>query len=160
MRLCLSATLITLVFSLGCASTNKEPRVVRTQIITVPDGALVEFNGKPAGRAPAHITLPQDEHGNLTEKAELLILPNSDQPALFPQRRVFDPSARDERVPNRILVDMTKGSTNYTQVASGAAAQAETSTSTRKSARPPVPYTNRGKPTQSVGLDRWSPGIY
>src|SRR5688572_4148521 len=98
MRLCLSAALIAL--GIACATNKNEPRVVKTQVITVPDGALVEFNGKPAGRAPAQIILPQDEHGNLTKTAELIIVPNSDQPTLIPQRRVFDPSARTERVPN------------------------------------------------------------
>jgi hypothetical protein len=156
MRLCLSVILIAL--GIGCATNKNEPRVVKTQVITVPDGALVEFNGKPAGRAPAQIILPQDEHGNLTKTAELIIVPNSDQPTLIPQRRVFDPSTRTERVPNRILVDMTKGSTNFAQAATGAATQIETQT--KKSSRPPVPYANRGKPTQAVGLDRWNPGIY
>lgn len=156
MRLCISALL--LVFGIACTTNKNEPRVVKTQVVTVPNGALVEFNGQPMGRAPASIVLPQDEHGNLTESAELLVLPNSDQGTIFPQRRVFDPKARTERVPDRILVDMTQGSSNYTAVASGSAAQMETAT--RKNRLPPVPYTDRGKPTQAVGLDRWNPGIY
>jgi hypothetical protein len=155
MRFCLAATLIAL--GLACATT-KEPRVVKTQVVTVPDGALVEFNGKPAGRAPASIILPQDEHGNLTQTAELIAQPNSDQPTLYPQRRIFDPRNRTERVPDQILIDMTHGPTNQTQLARGAATHIESET--KKSIRPPVPYTNRGKPTQAVGLDRWSPGIY
>lgn len=156
MRLCLSAILIFL--GIGCATNKNEPNVVKTQVVTFPDGALVEFKGKPAGRAPAEIILPQDEHGYLTEMAEVIVVPNSDQPELYPQRRVFDPRNRTERVPNRIMVDMTRGSTNQTQLAS--TRQNHVETETKKGPRPPVPYVDRGKPTQAVGLDRWNPGIY
>jgi hypothetical protein len=156
MRLCVSALFIAL--GVGCATTKNEPRLVATEIVTVPEGALVEFNGKPAGRSPAIIVLPQDEHGYLTEPAEILILPNSKQPALFPQRRILDPKARTDRVPDRLLVDMTHASTNFTQVASGRPTHVETAL--RKSTGAAVPYTDRGKPTQAVGLDRWTPGIY
>jgi hypothetical protein len=156
MRLCLSAILI--VFGVACATNKHEPNVVKTQVVTFPDGALVEFNGKPAGRAPTQIILPQDEHGYLTEVAEVIVVPNSDQATLFPQRRVFDPRNRTERIPNRIMVDMTRGSTNQVQLAT--AAQNQVETETKKGPRPPVPYTDRGKPTQAVGLDRWNPGIY
>ena len=156
MRLCLSATLI--VFGIACATNDKGPTPVKTQVVTFPDGALVEFNGKPAGRAPAQIILPQDEHGNLTETAEILVVPNTAQHTLFPQRRVLDPGTRKDRVPDRIMVDMTRGSTNETKLANGTATHVESET--KKSPRPPVPYTNRGKPTQAVGLDRWTPGIY
>ncbi len=156
MRLCLSALL--LAFGIACATNKNEPRVVKTEVVTFPDGALVEFNGKPAGRAPAAIVLPQDEHGYLTERAEIVVIPNSKQPTLFPQRRVFEPKLRTERVPNRVLVNMTEGSTNSSQLAMGAATHIEVAS--KKSPRRTVPYTDRGKPTQAVGLDRWNPGIY
>lgn len=156
MRLCLSAILISM--GIACATNKNEPTVVKTQVVTFPDGALIEYKGRPAGRAPTEIVLPQDEHGFLTEMAEVIVIPNSDQPELFPQRRVFDPRNRTERVPNRIMVDMTRGSTNQAQLAS--TAQNHIETETKKGPRPPVPYTDRGKPTQAVGLDRWNPGIY
>ena len=157
MRLCLSATLILL--GVGCATNQKGPNLVKTQVVTFPDGALVEFNGKPAGRAPTEIILPQDKNGNLTEVAEILVVPNSAQHTLYPQRRVLDPRTRKDRVPNRIMVDMTRGSsTNEIKLASGTGTHVESET--KKGPRPPVPYTNRGKPTQAVGLDRWNPGIY
>lgn len=150
--------MLLIVLGLGCATNKNEPQFVKTQVFTVPDGALVEFNGKPAGRAPAAIVLPQDERGYLTERAEVLVLPNSDQPTLFPQRRIFDPKARTERVPNRVLVDMTRGGTNEVRLARDTGLDVESKS--KKTLRPPVPYTDRGKPTQAVGLDRWSPGIY
>ena len=155
MRFCLAASFIAL--GLACA-TQKQPQFVKTKVVTFPDGALVEFNGKPAGRAPAYLILPQDEQGNLTQTAEIVVLPNSDQATLYPQRRILDPRTRTDRVPNQILVDMTHGPTNEAKIARAPAPQIETET--KKSVRPPVPYTNRGKPTQAVGLDRWNPGIY
>ena len=135
----------------------RDPGMVETQVISYPDGALVEFNGKSMGRAPAKIVLPQDEHGRLTERAEVLVIPNTAQPTLFAQRRVFEPGERTERVPNRILVDMSLPGTN--SIASGRAPTTHVEKDTEKSLRPPVPYTERGKPTQAVGLDRWKPGI-
>jgi hypothetical protein len=147
-----------MALGIACATNNKQAHVVKTQVVSFPHGALVEFNGKAAGRTPADIILPQDAEGNLTEKAEVLVLPNSKQPELYPQRRVLDPRTRKDRVPNRIMVDMTRGSTNEMKVASTAVTHVESES--KKGPRPPVPYANRGKPTQAVGLDRWSPGIY
>lgn len=154
MKLCVTASL--LVIGIGCAT--RDPGAIQTRIVTFPDGALVEYNGKPIGRAPAKITLPQNAEGRLTEKAEIRVLPNSDQTTLYPQIRNFDPSSRTERVPNQILVDMRAGGTNQVALASGQATHVETET--KRSTRPPVPYTERSKPTQAVGLDRWKAGIY
>lgn len=144
------------LLSSGCISS--EQSVVKTQVITYPDGAIVEYNGQRIGRAPAEVTLPQDENGRLTERAVLRVIPNTEQGTLYAQERVFDPSRRTDRVPNRVMVDMTLGDTNA--VASGSAPMAEEEKSLEGIARPAVPYVNRGKPTQAVGLDRWKPGIY
>jgi hypothetical protein len=156
MRICVAASLIAL--GIGCATPMRGPGMVETQVITYPDGALVEFNGESKGRAPAKIVLPQDEHGRLTERAVVRIIPNTAQPTLFAQNRVFEPTERTDRVPNRIFVDMTLPGTN--SIASGRAPTTHVEKDTEKSVRPPVPYTERGKPTQAVGLDRWKPGIY
>jgi len=147
--------------ALGVGCMTRDPGMVQTQVVSFPDGALVEFNGQPMGRAPAKITLPQDSEGRLTERAEVRVLPNSNQPELYPQVRTFEPPktmARTERVPNRIMVDMTRGGTNEMRMARRETAQTEKDSKRR--ARPAVPYTERSKPTQAVGLDRWKPGIY
>ena len=157
MKVCVSAILIAITaFGLGCVSSKQG--IVETEVITIPDGALVEFNGEKRGRSPAEIVFPQDEHGRLTERSVVRIIPNTGQPTLFAQDRVFEPGERVERVPNRIMVDMSLPGTNV--VASGHSPTTHVEKDTEKSVRPPVPYTNRGKPTQAVGLDRWKPGIY
>lgn len=150
----ISAALV--VLGVGCVSSG--PKVVKTEVITVPDGALVEFNGQPHGRAPAKVIFPQDEHGRLTERAVVRVLPNTDQPTLYAQNRVYEPGERRDRVPDRIMVDMTLRGTNSVDAAATSTTHVERDT--EKSVRPAVPYTNRGKPTQAVGLDRWKPGIY
>ena len=104
--------------------------------------------------------LPQDEEGRLTERAEIRVLPNSNQPELFPQSRIFEPSAHDTRVPDRVMVDMTRGGTNEVRVTETAEVQTEGENLKAKAPKHPVPYTERSKPTQAVGLDRWKPGIY
>lgn len=156
MRICVAASLI--VLGVGCALPMREPGMVETQVLTYPDGALVELDGQSKGRAPAKIVLPQDEHGRLTERAVLRVIPNTAQGTWFAQQRIFEPGERIERVPNRILVDMTLPGTN--NVAAGKPATTHVEKDTENSVRPPVPYTDRGKPTQAVGLDRWKPGIY
>jgi hypothetical protein len=159
MRRFFAASLMALgALGFGCATPVREARMVETQVVTFPDGALVEFNGESKGRAPAKIVFPQDEHGRLTERAIVRVIPNTAQPTLFAQNRVFEPGERTDRVPNQILVDMTLPGTN--NMASGRPPTTHVEKDTEKSVRPPVPYTNRGKPTQAVGLDRWKPGIY
>ena len=155
MRICLAA--LCLALGVGCATRN-ERRVVKTQVISFPNGALVEYNGQRLGRAPAEVTFPQDDHGRLTERAVVTLIPNTHQPMLFAQQRVFEPGERIDRVPDRIMVDMTLAGTNT--VAAGGPATTHVEKDSETSVRPPVPYTNRGKPTQAVGLDRWKPGIY
>ena len=140
----------------GCISS--EQRVVKTQVVTFPDGAIVEYNGERVGRAPAEVVLPQDENGRLTERAVVGIIPNTDQPTLFAQERVFEPRQRTDRVPNRVMVDMTLAGTNA--VASGRAPTTHVEKDTEQSVRRELPRVDRGKPTQAVGLDRWNPGIY
>lgn len=144
------------VLGVGCVSSG--PKLVKTEVITVPDGALVEFNGQPHGRSPAKVIFPQDENGRLTERAVVRILPNTDQPTLYAQNRVYEPTERRDRVPDRIMVDMSLRGTNSIDAVGTSTTHVEHDTET--SVRRPVPYTNRGKPTQAVGLDRWKPGIY
>lgn len=155
MRISLAAFLIAL--ATGCVS--RDPAVIKTQVVAFPDGALVEYNGQNIGRAPAKIVLPQDENGRLTERAEIRLLPNSNQDHLYPQQRIFEPGTRIDRVPNRIMVDLTRTGTNGVRLASGSAPEVETNAND-KSPRRAVPYVDRGKPTQAVGLNRWKPGIY
>ena len=144
------------VFGAGCVS--RDPGMVKTQVVAFPDGALVQYNGENMGRAPAKIVLPQDENGRLTERAELRVLPNSEQAHLYPQQRIFEPGTRVERVPNRIMVDMTQPGTNEVRMARAKSTHIESESETSVSRS--VPYVDRGKPTQAVGLDRWKPGIY
>jgi hypothetical protein len=153
-----AATLVIAVGLLGTGCISSNQNVVKTQVVTFPDGAIVEYNGQRMGRAPAQIILPQDEHGRLTERAVVRIIPNTDQPTLYAQHRVFEPGERMDRVPNRVLVDMTLAGTNT--MASVKPSTTHVEKNSRESVRPSVPYVNRGKPTQAVGLDRWKPGIY
>jgi len=127
---------------------------VKTQVLTFPDGAIVEFNGEYLGRAPAEVVLPQDPNGRLTGRAVVRALPNTQQPSLFAQTRVFDPIDRVDRVPNRIMIDMRLKNGSLPP-------EWETThveTATKSSPRPKIPYTERSKPTQAVGIDRWNPG--
>jgi hypothetical protein len=156
MRGCLLTVLI--ACGLGCALPARDPGMVKTQVITFPDGALVEYNGQSMGRAPAKVILPQDEGGRLTQRAVVRVIPNTDQHTLFAQQRVFEPGERIERVPNRIMVDMTIPGTNT--IVNGRPPTTHVEKDTERSVRPAVPYVDRGKPTQAVGLDRWTPGIY
>ena len=132
--------------------------MVETQVITFPEGALVEFNDEKQGRSPAKIVFPQDENGRLTERSVVRVLPNTDQATIYAQHRVFEPGERTDRVPDWIMIDMTKAGTN--SVPNQRPPTTHVEEDSEKSVRPPVPYVDRGKPTQAVGLDRWKPGIY
>src|ERR1043165_3105567 len=108
MRLLVAGTF----FALGIACVMRDPAPVKTQVVTFPDGAIVEYNGRAVGRAPAAVVLPQDENGNLTERVVVRALPNTAQPTLFAQSRTLEPGGRNERVPNQIMIDMTLHDTN------------------------------------------------
>jgi hypothetical protein len=153
MKLCWAATLV----ALGMACVMRDPAMVKTQVITFPDGALIEYNGTPHGRAPAEVILPQDSSGRLTGHAVVRALPNTAQSTLYAQSRVFDPSNRTDRVPDRIMIDMTLRDINA-PASIGESGSVETST--KASARTQRKPVDRGKPTQPVGLDRWNPGIH
>lgn len=150
------AALVVLMLGAGCVSGRREGPI-ETRVITVPDGALVEFDGKPVGRAPAKIILPQDELGRLTGSAEVLALPNSEQHHLIAQRRVFTPAERVDRVPEKIMIDMTLGGTNAAPVEIAREEPPHIETGKAAGKRK---YIDRGKPTQAVGIDRWNPGKY
>jgi hypothetical protein len=146
-----------LVIGSGCVVHDQVP--IKTQVRTFPEGATVEFNGHPVGRAPAAVILPQDTNGRLTERAVVRAVPNTAQTTLVAQSRVFEPGTRRDRVPDYVMIDMTLPDTN-TPVAQLAAApaQVERASTNSRPARPKP--TDRGKPTQPVGMDRWNPGIY
>ena len=147
--------------ALGIACVSRDPGPIKTEVHTFPDGGIVEFNGQRVGRAPAAVTLPQDSNGRLTERSVLRALPNTAQVTLHAQNRVLEPSSRTERVPNRILIDLTQpginGSDANLQVAQ-TQIKSSGSTGTNQSKRPR--RSDRSKPTQPVGIDRWNPGIY
>ena len=144
--------------ALGVACATHDRKEVSTQVVTFPDGAIVQINGKSVGRAPAKITLPQDEYGHLIGRAVVRAVPNTKQPTLFQQVRVFDPSERRDPVPNQIVIDMTLPGTNITQEAIATSIAEETRPKVRK--RAPYTHVERSKPTQPVGIDRWNPGQY
>jgi hypothetical protein len=146
-----------LCLALGCVLHDKSP--ITTQVVTYPEGAVVEFNGRQLGRAPTEVVLPQDTNGRLTEKAVLRAVPNSAQPMLIAQTRVLDPGDHTDRVPNRILIDLTLSNASAlvpTNLNGGTYVE-KGSTNSRPIRRRPV---DRGKPTQPVGIDRWNPGVY
>src|SRR5688572_25803564 len=95
---------------IGCVTPKSGP--IKTQVVTYPEGAIVEFNGLPVGRAPAAIILPQDNNGLLTERTVLRAIPNTAQTTLYAQSRVLDPATRKDRVPDQILIDLTQRDVN------------------------------------------------
>ena len=155
MRLLLAGTWIAL--GLACA-THHQKGPLKTEVVTFPDGAIVEFNGKPVGRAPTAVVLPQDSNGKLLERVTLRALPNTRQDMLFAQTRTLEPSSRDERVPNRIMIDMRVHDTNTLAGSKATVEAVNTSWKTNKTIRSRP--ADRSKPTQPVGIDRWNPGIY
>jgi hypothetical protein len=141
----------------GCVVHDQVP--IKTQVRTFPEGAIVEFNGRSVGRAPAAVILPQDTNGRLTERTVLRAVPNTAQTTLLAQSRVFEPGSRVDRVPDYVMIDMTLPDTNSAalQLASAPPRVERESTNSRPVRAKPV---DRGKPTQPVGIDRWNPGIY
>jgi len=147
---------IMIAFGIACATHDTS--LIQTEVITYPKGALVQYQGHSLGRAPVTITLPQDHAGHLTEHAEVRAVPNTEQPALYAQNRVFDPSNRLDRVPDRIMIDLNMHASNMIVMPEQVTTHVERDSSSSISAKPkPI---DRGKPTQAVGIDRWSPGNY
>jgi hypothetical protein len=145
-----------LALGTGCVVHDKVP--IQTQVRTFPEGALVEFNGLPVGRAPAAVTLPQDTNGRLVERSVLRAIPNSEQKTLMVQSRILEPGERNERVPDYVMLDMTLPSTNSPASTLSPGSTVESGRGAGHSLRPKP--LDRGKPTQPVGIDRWNPGIY
>jgi hypothetical protein len=108
MRLLAAGTCI----ALGIACVSRDPSPIKTEVHTFPDGGIVEFNGRRVGRAPTAVTLPQDTNGRLTERTVLRAVPNTAQTTLYAQSRVLEPSTRTDRVPDRIMIDLTRRGTN------------------------------------------------
>jgi hypothetical protein len=145
------------VAALGAACATQEQKPIGTQVVTVPDGVFISCNGTNAGRSPAVIVLPQDANGRLTGRAEVRAMLNNYQTNdahLFAQTRIFDPETRIDRVPDRIMIDMTLPVGTNTLSADASTEQVIP----EKNPFPgKIPYTERSKPTQAVGLDRWNP---
>jgi hypothetical protein len=151
-------SLVCLLVGTGCVGVVRDNVPVKTQVTTYPEGATVEFNGRPVGRAPAAVVLPQDTNGRLIERTVLRAVPNTAQPMLVAQTRVLEPT-REDRVPDQILIDLTLRDTNSPIDSTIQATNNPpfASTNSRPSRTRPL---DRGKPTQPVGIDRWNPGIY
>ena len=157
MKFCLAAAMA--VLGVGCV-TNQSDKPIATQVVTYPDGALVEFNGEPHGRAPAEIILPQDEFGRLTGSGVVRAIPNTEQGHLYAQERLFEPGERQDRVPHKIMIDMTLRGTNTIPPEAVIAAEVPRVETPREKHLRRIPYVERSKPTQAVGIDRWNPGKY
>lgn len=130
----------------GCVSNS--PEVRRTQVVTFPEDALVFYNGQELGSSPTMITLPQDENGYLLGRSVVEAIPAEEYSRLQAALKVFEPGTRRDRVPDRILLDLTGyQSTNFV-----------VEMLENPEAPPPVrkrgiPFTPRSKPTQVVGID-------
>lgn len=143
----------------GCAVGKSGQGLVRTQVVTYPDGALVEFNGQHAGRAPTEVILPQDREGRLTQPARIVVWPNTDQGTIFAQSRVFDPATRTDRVPDRIMIDMRFRDTNAPAApAEGSPIRKEMEGRVYGKSLVNPKRPDRSKPTVPVGMERWNPG--
>jgi hypothetical protein len=143
------------MIALGIACATRQKNTITTRVVSFPDGALVQYNGTNAGRTPVKIVLPQNEHGFLSSKAEVRVIPNTYQTNLIAQTRVFDPETRYDPIPAQIMIDMTLPGTNSPSTQSVTPTQADES---HPQFPGRIPYTERSKPTQAVGLDRWNPG--
>ena len=133
------------ILTSGCVSNS--PEIRRTQVVTFPEDAIVFYNNEELGRAPAMITLPQDEHGRLVARAVVRALPRDDQPYLEPATRIFEPM-RQGRVPDRIMLDLTGyHGTNFV------VEMEENPVAPPPPRKPKYTYTPRSKPTQVLGID-------
>jgi len=108
-ELCLLGCL--LFVSSGCSS-SKELR--QTQVVTFPKGGIVEYNGKRMGQEPVMITLPQDEKGNIAARSVIRASPTEGMK--FAETKILEPGNRLDRVPDRIMLDLSP----YVEMASGA----------------------------------------
>jgi hypothetical protein len=87
----------------GCVFPHHGP--IQTEVITFPKGGIVEYNGRRMGKEPVTLVLPQDSAGWLTNRVEVRALPSDE--SLYAQSRVLDPATRYDRVPSRILIDLS-----------------------------------------------------
>lgn len=141
-RLCVAACFAAVLT--GCVSNT--PEVRRTQVVTFPEGGIIEYNGVELGKAPAMITLPQNEHHELIGRAVVRAIPR--EPHREPATRVFEPGERKDRVPDRIVLDLTGyQSTNFVHI------MRENPIAPPPPRKPKYTYTPRSKPTQVIGID-------
>ena len=128
----------------GCVNVQ---RPLTTQVVTFPEGGMVEVDGKSYGKEPAKIVLPQNEKGQLTGKAEIRVFPPNNQ--LHATSKVISPELTPDytnRVPGRILLDLSAvpNSTNKVDLV-------EYKKKQRHAARAIKAYEPRSKPTRPVG---------
>lgn len=90
----------------GCLVNREGPR--RTQIVTFPEGGIVEVNGKRYGKEPVTVELPQNEKGELSGRVEIRALPTATH--LHAQTRVLDVDNPNYKVqvPGRIMLDLSE----------------------------------------------------
>lgn len=134
------------MFMAGCVSNS--PEVRRTQIVTFPEDAIVIYNGQELGSSPAMITLPQDEQGRLMGRSVVQAIPAEPHSRLNPATKVFEPKGRHDRIPDRVMLDLT--GFNTTNFVVEMQENPEAPPPPRKTG---IPYTRRSKPTQVVGID-------
>lgn len=141
----LSATLAAgLVFLPGCVNVQ---RPLTTQIVTFPEGGIVEVDGKLMGKEPTNIVLPQNEKGQLTGKTEIRVYPPHGE--LHGAMKVISPENNPNytnRVPGRIMLDISAipDSTNKVNLL-------EYKRKQRQVARAARAAEPRSKPTRPVG---------
>lgn len=92
-----------LLFLAACVRPHQGP--IETKITTFPHGGIVEINGHAYGKEPYTLALPQDSSGRLTTNVVIRALPRED--GLYPGTKILDPAKRVERVPSKVMVDMT-----------------------------------------------------
>lgn len=145
-KLFLCGFTLALSFLTGCVSNS--PEVRRTQIVTFPENAIVFYNGQELGSSPAMITLPQDENGRLVGRSVVQAIPAEPNSRLSPARKVFEPQGRHDRIPDRVMLDLTGfNSTNFV------VEMQENPEAPPLPRKVGIPYTPRSKPTQVVGID-------
>lgn len=99
--LCVSASALLLA---GCLVNRERP--LRTEIVTFPEGGIVEVNGKRYGKEPVTVELPQNEKGQLTERVEIRAVPQDQR--LHAQTRVLETDNPNYKVqvPSRVMLDL------------------------------------------------------
>jgi hypothetical protein len=97
--------IIGMFLAIAAAGCSTGPAGRRTQVVTFPAGGMVEYNGRLMGREPVALILPQDKHGRLAARSVIRAAPTERMAEA--ETRVLDPGIRAERVPDRIMLDIS-----------------------------------------------------